>query len=99
MSDTQHDKIAKVLAKKKGANYPPSKGADVVTPKEAIEVEVDVAKLSEGMQQLQGYKKQRYLAVPTNLVDAAKERVKHTQVGVMDETGRIRKRSGGKKSK
>jgi hypothetical protein len=96
MSKTQHDRIAEALAKKKGATYPPGKGADVVTPTQAIEVEVDQGKLGEGMQQLQGYRKQRYLAVPTNLVEAAKEKAKGTQVGVMDETGRIRKRAGGK---
>ena len=99
MSETQHDRIAKAIAKKKSATYPPSKGADIVTSDEAIEVEVDEAKLSEGMQQLRGYRKRRYLAVPKNLVEAAKETTKGTQVGVMDETGRIRKRAGGKRGK
>jgi hypothetical protein len=74
----------------------PSKGADVVSPAQEIEVEVDQGKLDEGMQQLQGYRKQRYLAVPTNLVEATKEKTKGSRVDVMDETGRIRKRAGGK---
>lgn len=81
MSKTQHDKIAEALAKKKGVNYPPGKGADVVTPTQAIEVEVDQGKLSEGMQQLQGYRRQRYLAVPSNPVEAAKEKTKGTPGG------------------
>lgn len=99
MSETQHDRIAKAIAKRKGAIYPPSKGADIVTSDEAIEVEVDEAKLSEGMQQLRGYRKRRYLAVPKNLVEAAKERAKGTQVGVMDDTGRIHKSAGRNRGK
>ncbi len=96
MSNTQHDRIAEALAKKKAAIYPPNKGADVVTSSQAIEVEVDEGKLSEGMQQLQGYRRPRYLAVPTDLVGAAKEKTRGARVGVMDETGRIRKQAGGK---
>lgn len=99
MPDTKHDKIAEQVAKRKGGEYNPSKGADIVTPQVVIEVEVDQGKLGEGIRQLQGYRRPRYLAVPSELVKGAKERTKNTQVGVMNETGQIQKKAGGKKGK
>ena len=59
MPNTKHDKIAKQVAKRKGGEYNPSKGADIVTPQVVIEVEVDQGKLGEGIRQLQGYRKPR----------------------------------------
>ncbi len=93
MGVTKHDKIAKEIASKKGSEYHPEKGVDIRTPTQAIEVEIDAGKLKEGVRQLQGTTKARYLAVPNDLV---KEAVKYTQgtgVGVMNEHGKIKKRA------
>jgi hypothetical protein len=92
MGVTKHDRIAKEIAAKKGTIYHPEKGVDVRTSTQAIEVEVDAGKFKEGVRQLQGTDKARYLAVPNPLV---KEAVKYTEgigVGVMNEHGRIIKR-------
>ncbi len=59
MAKSKHDKITEQIAKKRGGKYNPDKGADIVTSREAIEVEVDASKLSEGIRQLQGYRKKR----------------------------------------
>ncbi len=93
MGITKHDRIAKVIAKKKGAEYHPVKGVDVRTSTQAIEVEVDAEKLKEGVQQLRGTTKARYLAVPNELVNEAIKYTKGSGVGVMNERGRIRKRA------
>jgi hypothetical protein len=93
MGETKHDRIAKEIAKKKGTVYHPDQGVDVRTSTQAIEVEVDPATFSEGIRQLQGSQKARYLAVPNKLVKKAIERTDGTRVGVMNERGRIKKRA------
>ncbi|MBM3332746.1 hypothetical protein FJY68_13020 [candidate division WOR-3 bacterium] len=90
---TKHDRIAKEIAAKKGTVYHPDKGVDIRTPKQAIEVEVDPDKFKEGVRQLQGTDKARYLAIPNDLVKDAKEYTKGTGVGVMNEHGTIKKRA------
>ena len=92
MGLTKHDKIAKEIAEKKGVEYNSDEGIDIKTPTQAIEVEVDLGKLKEGVRQLQGTNKIRYLAVPNELVKEALEYTKDTRVGVMNEHGKIRKR-------
>ena len=68
MGITKHDRIAKEIAEKKGTIYHPDKGVDIRTSTQAIEVEIDANKFKEGVGQLQGTKKARYLAVPNKLV-------------------------------
>jgi len=92
MGITKHDKIAKEIAEKKGTEYRSDKGVDIKTQAQAIEVEVDPGKFKEGVRQLQGTNKTRYLAVPNELVKEAKEYTKNTGVGVMNEHGGIKKR-------
>ena len=91
MPDTKHDRIAKRLARKLGAEYNPVKGPDIITGGEVDEVEIDKGKLKEGMGQMRGYRKRRYLVVPNSLVPDAKEATKRTKIGVRDERGKIRK--------
>jgi len=92
MGLTKHDKIAKEIAERKGAEYNSDKGVDIKTPTQAIEVEVDPEKFKEGVRQLQGTNKIRYLAVPNELVKEAREYTKGIGVGVMNEHGKIKKR-------
>jgi len=92
MGITKHDKIAKEIATKKETEYHSDKGIDIKTPTQVIEVEVGPEKFKEGVKQLQGTNKIRYLAVPNKLVKDAIEYTKDTGVGVMNEHGKIRKR-------
>lgn len=92
MGITKHDRIAKEIAAKKGTEYHSDKGVDIKTPTQAIEVEIDPGKFKEGVMQLHGTEKTRYLAVPNELVKDAIEYTKDTSVGVMNEHGKIRKR-------
>lgn len=93
MGITKHDEIAKIIAKKKGVEYNPGKGVDIKTQAQAIEVEVDTGKFKEGVRQLQGHRRARYLAVPNELVKEAVEYTKGKKVGVMNEKGKIKKRA------
>jgi hypothetical protein len=93
MGVTKHDRIAREIAEKKGSEYHPHKGVDIRTSGQAIEVEVDAGTLKEGVRQLQGSGKARYLAVPNELVKEAIEYTEGTGVGVMNEHGRIKKRA------
>ncbi len=95
MGVTKHDRIANKIADRKGTVHHSDKGVDIRTPTQAIEVEVDANKLKEGVRQLQGSGKARYLAVPTDLVKEAIEYTEGTGVGVMNEHGTIRKRARG----
>lgn len=94
MGQTKHDRIAETVAARHGGEYNPSEGADVVTRSKAIEVEIDPGKFPEGKRQLQGYDKPRYLAVPKEYVQEAKEATEGTKIGVMNERGRIMKAAG-----
>jgi len=93
MGVTKHDKIAKIISKKKGVEYNPGKGVDIKTRTQKIEVEVDPGKFKEGVRQLQGHRGARYLAVPNELVKEAVEYTKGIKVGVMNEKGEIKKRA------
>jgi hypothetical protein len=93
MGITKHDQIAKTIANKKGTEYHTDKGVDIRTSTQAIEVEVDTGKFKEGVRQLHGTDKARYLAVPNKLVKEAIEYTQDTGVGVMNESGTIKKRA------
>lgn len=99
MGDTTHDRVAKQIAKTLGAEYNPGKGVDINTPSEVIEIEPNPESFSEGIRQLQGYRKPRYLGVPKQHVPAAIERTKKTAIGVIDETGKIHKPAGKHRKK
>ena len=93
MGITKHDRIAKEIAEKKESEYHSDKGIDIRTSTQAIEVEIDAGKLKEGVRQLQGTNKARYLAVPNKLVKEAIDYTKGIGVGVMNEHGKIKKRA------
>ncbi len=93
MSQSKHDKVAEKIAKARGTKYEPTEGPDVNTPKYAVEVEINKNKLSEGIKQLQGFKKPVYLGVPNDILNEALDRTEGTTVGVMNEKGKILKRS------
>ena len=93
MGLTKHDRIANHIAEKKGAVYHSEEGVDIRTSTQVIEVEVDPAGFKEGVRQLQGSKRARYLAVPNEFVKDAIDYTEGTGVGVMNERGRIKKRA------
>lgn len=92
--ETQHDRIARRVARVHGAKYVRAKGADIIASRMVGEVEVSSGKLGEGIRQLRGYKKPRYLVVPDSLVRPAQSRTKGLKVGVMDQHGRVVKKAG-----
>lgn len=90
---SKHDEVANQLAKKSGVEYNRGKGPDVNSSAKAIEVET-VNTVREGLRQLQGFRKPVYIAGATKA--AVEEALRHTAgttVGVMDERGKILKRS------
>lgn len=91
--ETQHDRIARRVARLHGGKYALAKGADIIAPRLVGEVEVRSGKLGEGIRQLHGYRKPRYLVVPDKLVRGAQSRTKGLKVGVMDQHGRVVKRA------
>lgn len=93
MGVTKHDRIAKEIANRKDTEYHADKGVDIRTSNQAIEVEVDPATFKEGLRQLRGSTKSRYLAVPNELVEDAIDYTEGTGVGVMNEHGKIKKRA------
>ena len=95
---SKHDETAKRIARKKDTPYNRGQGPDVQTSRQIIEVET-AATVSDGMRQLQGFRKPVYIAgSDAQATKKALERTKGTTVGVMDETGQIIKRSSRKKA-
>jgi len=88
-----HDDIAKKIAQKYKTDYNPGKGVDVQTSDKAIEVERSIDTLSDGVRQLQGFNKSRYIAVPDRFVPDAIDRLNNTKIGVMNQSGDIKRRA------
>lgn len=93
MPSKKHDDIAKYLAKKFGTTYNKRKGPDINLSDKVIEVEPSTETIPDAIRQLQGFKKPRYIALPTEEIVAAKERLRNTKIGIMDEKGNIHKRA------
>lgn len=94
---TKHDKTAKRLADKEGVDYNRGQGPDVNSRRRAIEVETDET-ASDGLRQLQGFRKPVYIAgADAKATDAAVEATQDTTVGVMDPQGKIVKPSTRKR--
>ena len=90
---SQHDIIAKRIAKKFGVEYNPGNGPDIETPKMAIEVETAYT-VSDGYRQLRGYRKPVYIAGTDDLATlSALAATMDYSVGVMDQNGNIRRPS------
>jgi len=94
MSESKsHKTTANKLAKKHGTEYNTGKGADIKTNKIAIEVET-AETVADGMRQLQGHIKPVYIAgTNKEAVEKALEVTKGTTVGVMDNQGKVIKKS------
>ncbi len=93
MESRKHRKTAELIAAKKGVQYDPSKGADIVTPQQVIEVETK-GLVKDAIRQLQGYRKPVYIAgVDDATVAEALEATKNTSIGVMNNQVKILKRS------
>ena len=94
---TKHDKTAQSIADKKGTDYNKGPGPDIKASRQVIEVET-VDTIKDAARQLQGFKGPVYVA---GADEAATEKaLKHysgTTIGVMDPSGKIRKRSTRKK--
>ena len=88
-----HNKIANRIAHQHGAEYNRGKGPDIVTDKVAIEVET-AKTVSDGFRQLRGFRKPVYIAGATpRATDRALKNAHGTTVGVMDQNGKILKKS------
>lgn len=97
MAKSKHDQIAENLAKKFGTEYKKHKGIDIVTDKRVIEVETSKEGIYQGMNQIKRSPKSRYIAVNDRNIQNALEAIKGTEIGVIDEKGRIIKRAGRKR--
>ncbi|MFQ6076417.1 MAG: hypothetical protein ACE5Z5_09840 [Candidatus Bathyarchaeia archaeon] len=92
-----HDEIAKRLAKKFKTRHR-RKGVDLRFGDRAVEVAATDGDLYQSMGQLRRSRKpKKYLAVPRELEQRAKELTKGTGIGVMGPTGRILKRTRRKR--
>lgn len=94
MESKKHQRLANQLAVKLKAKYNPDKGVDIKTRDAAIEVEVKKETLDHGISQLKRSRKpKKYLAVPAELTHEAIKKTKDTGIGVMNQSGKIMKRS------
>jgi len=96
MGKSEHDKIAESLAEKEGVEYNQGKGPDVKSKKRVIEVATHDSDIDESTKQVIRYQKPKYLATPKRKVPKAIDSTRGTGIGVMDDKGKIIKRSRGK---
>ena len=89
----KHDEVARRIAKQEGVPYNPGQGPDVQGRKRIVEVETK-GTVKDGLRQLRGFKKPVFIAgADKAAVERALEATKNTTVGVMDEHGKVVKRS------
>lgn len=88
-----HKETGQRIAKKLGTEYNPGKGVDVKKKGIAVEVETEQT-IGNAGKQLRGHKGKAYVAATTQKgVEKAKERYKGTTIGVMDNQGKVVKKS------
>jgi len=92
-----HKTAANRIAKNLNAQYNDADGVDIVTKNIAIEVETD-STVKSGIRQLQGHKKPSYIAgANQTAVKKALDATEGTTIGVMNNQGKIVKKSSRKK--
>ncbi len=92
-----HRTTANRLANKFKTDYNKGKGPDINTNNLAIEVETEDS-VSDASRQLQGFNKPVYVAgTNQKAVQKALEKYENTTIGVLDNQGKIVKRSTRKK--
>lgn len=90
---SEHDKIAKKLAKKFKTPYL-REGVDLKPGDRAIEVAATPSDLYQSVGQLKHSRKRvKYMAVPPSLLPETKRLLEGTGIGIMDDKGRIRKKA------
>lgn len=95
MSKTLHDKISENLAKKHNVSYNKGKGPDVKSRNQTIEVCTHQSDLYSSIKQVIRYRKP-YIATTNTLVNKAIDITKGTGIDVMDQSGKVIKRSRSK---
>lgn len=88
-----HERASKNIARKYRTEYNRGQGPDIRTPKITVEVETEDT-IGDAARQLQGHRGPVYVAVTNHrAVQKALDRYKDSTIGVMDNTGKIIKRS------
>ncbi len=100
MSESKsHKTTANRISRKLGKDYNSGPGADIITNRLIVEVETPET-VSDAKRQLQGYRKQVYVAgTNQEAVNKALEATQGTTIGVMDNKGKIVKKSTRKKTR
>ena len=98
MSETKsHKTTSNRIAKKYGVEYNDGKGVDIKSIRATVEVETPDT-VNDALGQLRGHRGPVYIAgTNQEAVEKALETTKGTTVGVMDNQGKIVKRSTRKK--
>ena len=94
MSESRsHQVAANRIAEKYGTSYNDGKGVDIKSPRVTVEVET-AETVSEAPGQLRGHRGPVYIAgANKKAVDAALGVAERTTIGVMDNQGKVVKRS------
>lgn len=93
MPNSKHDQISERLAKKEKVEYNKGKGPDVIGQNRVIEVATHESDLYSSIKQVNRYKKPKYLATSTDLVQKALKVTENSGIGVMGPSGKIFKRA------
>jgi len=88
-----HKTAANRIAQKYGVEYNDAEGADIMSPRATVEVETPET-VGDAPGQLRGYRGRVYIAgANQEAVDKALQVAQGTTIGVMDNQGKIVKRS------
>jgi hypothetical protein len=99
MESKSHKTTANRIARKLRTEYNSGEGADVVSNNMVVEIETETT-VNGGLNQLRGYQKPVYIAgTNKKAVEKALQTTKGTTVGVMNNQGKVIKRSTRKKRK
>lgn len=86
-----HDRTAKLVARKLGGRYTPSKSPDVKGKYGRAEVKSSAAEIPKALRQLAGGTGPAFVVLPKSEHKKALKRLAHLKTGLMDYQGNIAK--------
>ena len=94
---SKHDDTAARIARRQGTEYNRGQGPDIIKSDRVIEVETSQT-VDDAARQLAGFRRAAYVAgADADATKKALEKYTDTTIGVMDERGKIVKRSTRKR--
>ncbi len=93
-----HDRAARLIAKKVGAEYDSKRSPDIRGKERRVEIKTTTAEITKAIKQLGGgQSKKKYVSLPKREHEKAREKLAGSGIGLMDHKGKTTKQPRRKK--